>query len=145
MSRRTFLQMAAAGLGIVLLAGCGSSEPPPGAPPAPGPAAVPATAKGKDLTIPGAGKLKNGEGLAYSLNGETHGIVFKTAGGELKAITARCTHAGGTLEWQNGQFHCPSHGSNFDAEGKVVNGPATKPLTLFKAKQQGDDALVQIA
>lgn len=144
MSRRTFLQMAAAGLGVVLLAGCSDSETPAG-PPAAGGGAVSANANGKELTIPGAGKLQNGQGMAYSLNGETHGIVFKTATGELKAVTARCTHSGGTLEWQNGHLHCPSHNSQFDTEGKVTAGPATKPLNFFKVKQAGDDAVVQIA
>jgi cytochrome b6-f complex iron-sulfur subunit len=56
-----------------------------------------------------------------------------TAGPELApyGISARCTHLGCTVDWNPNEdaFVCPCHGSRFDAEGQVIDGPANAPLT----------------
>ena len=43
-----------------------------------------------------------------------------------------CPHRGCAVIWQADQnrFACPCHGSRFDAEGRVLRGPARKPLPL---------------
>jgi cytochrome b6-f complex iron-sulfur subunit len=45
-------------------------------------------------------------------------------------ISAKCTHLGCTVEWnpEENIFACPCHGSRFDANGQVTNGPAGEPL-----------------
>lgn len=51
----------------------------------------------------------------------------RCGGGEFQA---RCTHMGGRLVWnpQERSWDCPCHGSRFDGEGKVLDGPAQKNL-----------------
>lgn len=45
------------------------------------------------------------------------------------AISSVCTHLGCIAERaEDGQFHCPCHGSRFDAAGAVKGGPAPKGL-----------------
>ena len=45
------------------------------------------------------------------------------------AFSMACTHEGTLLNIVDGQrFDCPAHGSRFDANGAVVNGPAERPL-----------------
>ena len=47
----------------------------------------------------------------------------------LYAIDAECTHLGCLVELEeDGRFRCPCHGSFFDPEGLVQNGPATNSL-----------------
>ncbi|MBE9097421.1 FAD-dependent oxidoreductase [Tychonema sp. LEGE 07203] len=59
--------------------------------------------------------------------------VFAAAPGGKEAISLSCTHQGCTVMKQNdGQFHCPCHGAVFDAEGRVVSGPAQRDLPRFK-------------
>jgi len=55
-------------------------------------------------------------------------------------IVDNCTHLGCTFPW-NGmdeQFQCPCHGSRYDAEGRVVRGPANRPLKLVNVELEGD-------
>lgn len=60
-------------------------------------------------------------------------IVAKTKSGNYIAVAKACTHQGTTVDFQadNNRFNCSNHGSNFDLAGKVINGPATSPLTQF--------------
>lgn len=55
------------------------------------------------------------------------------------ALTAVCTHEGCTTNWTfgNNRFTCNCHGSQFDPSGRVLNGPATSPLTQFATQLNG--------
>ena len=52
--------------------------------------------------------------------------VSKTASGEIEKLSAVCTHLGGIVHWNSVEktWDCPCHGSRFDRNGKVVEGPA---------------------
>jgi cytochrome b6-f complex iron-sulfur subunit len=66
---------------------------------------------------------------------------------QLIAVNPKCTHQGCDVKWSAGakRYECPCHGANFDANGEVLNGPATKPLTAYPAKIVGTQVLVKIS
>ncbi len=63
----------------------------------------------------------------------------------LIALSAKCTHAGCTVVWQEDLFACPCHGSKFNPDGTVANGPADAPLAKYMAKVEGDSVMVSAA
>ena len=47
----------------------------------------------------------------------------------LRAISSVCTHLGCITKRQSdGQFLCPCHGSRYDADGRIIAGPAPRDL-----------------
>lgn len=61
------------------------------------------------------------------------------------ALSSLCTHQGCTVDWAESEFACPCHGSKFGADGEVLEGPASAPLTTFEAMVEGDAVLVKVA
>ncbi|MGW2032833.1 Rieske (2Fe-2S) protein [Streptomyces sp. NPDC001356] len=63
-------------------------------------------------------------------------VVSRAEDGTLKAYSTICTHAGCPINKLRGTtLVCPCHGSEFDAvTGKVVQAPATEPLTELPVK-----------
>jgi nitrite reductase/ring-hydroxylating ferredoxin subunit len=62
-------------------------------------------------------------------------VLLTRLGGEFCAVSATCSHAGGPLDelpLEDGQLHCPWHGSRFELRsGRVAHGPATAPIPVF--------------
>ena len=50
------------------------------------------------------------------------------------AISSICTHLGCNVRKAANRFECPCHGSKFDTDGKVVSGPAPRPLSWYRMK-----------
>jgi len=60
----------------------------------------------------------------------------------LRALSAVCPHLGCTVGTQGEGYHCPCHGSKFDATGKNGSGPAPRPLAWHPLTLSGSGALV---
>jgi cytochrome b6-f complex iron-sulfur subunit len=62
----------------------------------------------------------------------------------LRARSLLCSHYGCRVEWQaeQRQYVCPCHQGTFDADGRPVGGPPTKPLRAVPLAVSGDTALV---
>lgn len=68
-----------------------------------------------------------------------HGLgkvaAYRDAGGQLHLCSATCTHAGCIVHWNSFEtcWDCPCHGSQFDINGSVLQGPAIHPLAKIEA------------
>ena len=59
----------------------------------------------------------------------------------VRAVSAVCTHLGCLLDKTENGFQCPCHGSNFDANGRVLSGPAPRSLVWYKVYKAEDGRL----
>lgn len=50
------------------------------------------------------------------------------------ALSLVCTHLGCTVEQAENGFRCPCHGSRYDAQGNVTQGPARQSLHPLKVE-----------
>jgi glycine/D-amino acid oxidase-like deaminating enzyme/nitrite reductase/ring-hydroxylating ferredoxin subunit len=73
--------------------------------------------------------LRPGEGGIVSAGGQKV-AGFRDDAGRLHAVSTRCTHLGCQVAWNAAErsWDCPCHGSRFDVDGEILNGPAVKPL-----------------
>jgi len=58
------------------------------------------------------------------------------------ALSLICTHLGCIIKESETGFSCPCHGSKFDHDGKVIGGPAPRPLRWLAVSQAADGMLV---
>lgn len=56
--------------------------------------------------------------------------VYRDEAGALHRVSVVCTHLGCVVHWNSLErsWDCPCHGSRFDSDGKVLNGPASMEL-----------------
>jgi glycine/D-amino acid oxidase-like deaminating enzyme/nitrite reductase/ring-hydroxylating ferredoxin subunit len=69
--------------------------------------------------------------------------VYRDHDGDAHAVSLRCTHLGCLLRFNAAEtsWDCPCHGSRFDIDGEVLEGPATQPLprrTVDTAQAQAE-------
>jgi Rieske Fe-S protein len=76
-----------------------------------------------------AEELAPGQG-AIVRSGLGQRAVYRDQGGELHSLSARCTHMGCIVNFNDAEatWDCPCHGSRFNTDGEVIEGPAVKPL-----------------
>lgn len=137
------------------LAGGGKSEPSaPTRPPTPSrsggsPTASPSAppiGQGGGPTVP---LVKVPVGGAARVEDPSSGdpvYVVQPKEGRFEAFSGVCTHKGCEVRPpKKGKFHCPCHGSVFDAEtGEAVEGPARKPLAKFPVRRHGKRLKVEL-
>ena len=122
LSRRAFLAVCGP-----LVASCSRTEPDP---PGPRPVEVPLD------------RVPAGIRVTVSVSGRPV-EVLRTASG----VTARlllCTHQGCEVSWSevDGVYACPCHDGKFDSEGRPIEGPPPRPLSVLPARVEGPLLLV---
>lgn len=84
-----------------------------------------------DWLTPGADvdSIKPGEGNVVR-RGLRLLAVHRDSSGELHTRSAVCPHLGCIVRWNGAErtWDCPCHGSRFDCQGQVLNGPAPRNL-----------------
>ena len=80
----------------------------------------------------------------YFKYGRLLGIIFVTEAGELKALTATCTHLDCTVQNRPdlGLIWCACHNGRYDYDGRNISGPPPRPLTQFDVKETDRGILV---
>jgi glycine/D-amino acid oxidase-like deaminating enzyme/nitrite reductase/ring-hydroxylating ferredoxin subunit len=87
---------------------------------------------GDRLTAPKLGDLAQvaaGEGGVFEVDGDKV-AVSRSRTGEVRAVSAVCTHAGCLVHWNGAEqtWDCPCHGGRFTPRGEVLEGPPVKAL-----------------
>lgn len=80
--------------------------------------------------------------------GLTHMAVHRDETGTVHKCSAVCQHLGCTVQWNGGEksWDCPCHGSRYDTQGRVLNGPTCKPLEpAHNADGQAEDVSRRIS
>ena len=135
MQRKQFI--IGAGLGVVAtaLAACSTYGRQPEAAPQPSPdgTASPGATPGAEVLAKTA-DIPVGGGVVV---GDV--VLTQPTAGDYQGFSSTCTHAGCTIrEVADGTINCPCHGSKFNLDGSVANGPASRPLPSEPVRVQGD-------
>jgi cytochrome b6-f complex iron-sulfur subunit len=95
--------------------------------------------RGKRINL---GRIPPGEsrtGLAG-----TRAVIGVNEGG-VRVFDAACTHDRCPVKWvaETKLFLCDCHGAQFDANGKVVKGPAKEPLAPLRHHEENGEVVVE--
>ena len=68
--------------------------------------------------------------------------AYRDANGTLLERSAVCTHVGCIVHWNPLEkcWDCPCHGSQFQPDGSVINGPAIQPLATVDHEQMAESS-----
>ncbi len=74
-------------------------------------------------------------------------LLIRKTETDIVAISAVCTHLGCIVKFHEDtkQLQCPCHGAKFDLNGRVLGGPAPKPLAAFNARIEAGNIVVEEA
>jgi Rieske Fe-S protein len=86
--------------------------------------------------VESSSQIAPGEG-AILRSGARKLAVYRDEAGTLHGCSAVCTHLGCMVAWNPSEksWDCPCHGSRFDGEGRVLNGPAVRNLESVDASE----------
>lgn len=73
--------------------------------------------------------LEKGEAKVIETKEKKAG-AYRDETGNIHIVDITCTHMGCELSWNTAErsWDCPCHGSRFNYDGKILEGPAVKPL-----------------
>ena len=95
-----------------------------------------AVSAGKVAEIPAGG--------AHYVNLPDGLVMLVSAGTEVRAFSAICTHLGCVIQWNKDskEFVCPCHGGKYDLAGKVTYGPPPRPLDTLAVQVRSGEVFV---
>jgi thiosulfate dehydrogenase [quinone] large subunit len=131
-TRRALIGGGVAVVGGAILAGASLGRRSPGG--APGGSILPS---GGPSALTSTSDVPVGGGVEVIAQGEPV-WVLQLQSGDFTALDGRCPHQGCTVGFISASvgFACPCHGSRFDAQGKLLDGPAPHGLTPIPVRVQ---------
>ncbi|HSB15376.1 MAG TPA: ubiquinol-cytochrome c reductase iron-sulfur subunit [Bryobacteraceae bacterium] len=78
---------------------------------------------------------------------KTSAWVVKVSDADVVAFSPICTHLGCAYHWdeRKNNFLCPCHSSTFGLDGRVLSGPARRPLERFRVRIENGRLLLGAA
>jgi cytochrome b6-f complex iron-sulfur subunit len=72
-------------------------------------------------------------------------LLFRTASGELKALSAVCTHLACTVQYraERSDVWCACHNGVYATSGANVSGPPPRALTALAVNVRGDKVTIR--
>jgi cytochrome b6-f complex iron-sulfur subunit len=125
--RRDFIALGAA---AIALGGCAGAR-----------TIVPRVSGGR-LLLPLSELEQGGQAFVQAPGMQRPIYVRRLASGEISAVLASCTHQGCQPEPVADRLACPCHGSEFGFDGRVLQGPAERPLIRYDVAVEGADLVV---
>jgi Rieske Fe-S protein len=76
--------------------------------------------------------------------GSSPALLINTAEGQLRALSAVCTHLTCTVRYESdtNTIYCPCHNGRFDVAGNVISGPPPRPLETYEIEVVGNDIFI---
>src|SRR5512143_3411887 len=71
-------------------------------------------------------------------------MLIRTAQTQFVALSLICKHKGCTVELTGNKFVCPCHGSEYDINGNVTEGPSKKNLDTYEAVDDPEKECVTV-
>jgi cytochrome b6-f complex iron-sulfur subunit len=71
--------------------------------------------------------------------------IVRTAQSSYVALSRICTHQTCVIDLVSNGFSCPCHGSRFNSQGNVTQGPATRPLARLSAVISADGTSLTVS
>ena len=139
LGRREFLSQATLTSVAIVLAACGGGGPTGPGDITPGPSSI--TVKLADFPALNAigGIAAVGTVLLSPV------AVVRTGQSSYLALSRICTHASCVINLASSGFSCPCHGSRYDSQGNVTNGPAARSLARHSATLSADGMTLTIS
>lgn len=107
---------------------------------------VPPKQREVEVSNVSGGKLKDMENDSYKIVrfGNKPVILIRTDKGELKALSAQCTHLDCTVQYKKseGVIWCACHNGKYDLNGRNISGPPPRPLDPYMVKLRGDEIII---
>lgn len=74
-------------------------------------------------------------------------VVQNLTNNQLSALNFKCSHQGCPVGWDktNQILICPCHGSRFNSQGEILQGPAGQPLKAYPVKEENGLVLVKLS
>ena len=72
---------------------------------------------------------------------QAQAVLVHTEAG-FTALSLVCSHLGCALKPSEGGYACPCHGSRFNQDGSLRNGPASQPMRALKVEETPDGRLI---
>ena len=122
-TRKEFIEQVGIGSAMLFIASCA------------GGCKKSANTTGVDFTVNVSSGALAANGGSLIQNGA---IVARTSAGIYIAVSATCTHEGGTLGFSSSNtFVCPLHGATFNTSGGVISGPTSTALQKYNTTLTG--------